>query len=942
MEIEERKLKFPIYASYSKRNRLFAELEDNKKAGLILVMGDSGYGKTTLVSSFIREQKIPAMWYQLTATDRYAHIFLSHLKAGIVNSLNEDYLAETVNPENTEDLIEAIANLLSNQKSPLYIVLDDYQWVDSSPEIGPIITTLLNRMAPMVTFIITSRVRPQFSTTTLKIEQRYKEITTPDIAFTLEETREFFNEINTLSLDEHEIQLIHQRTEGWIASYQLILGIILKMNNIQREVFWSTFPNVQDIYDYLSTEVIEAQQEDIKTFLYRTSLLPELDPKIINKFLDINNAEHILTDLLNQHLFIYRDDQGVCRYHRLFRQYLYGNYKEQITSELLVKEHRKLAIIYEELFQLINAFAHYTVGKAYLKATEVMGKIRNRYNPVESMVLLDGRLDEISPNESFATNTLFIIRCIPFKDLNELKVLFEDSIAHLEKEGNALWLCILQHRLATICLVSGDIIKAKELFLQSLTGSQRFHDYAISSLNLTLLAEIYRYLGEYSKAVECVRKSLFMSDEHRMKHTQVHALDTIATLYLDHKKVEEASLYIQQALLVAEEYDHSSLFFVYTTMGKLYSIKGEAVEAIFWGEKAVTLAESYSVEFDIGWSTFELGKSLTACAYFTEAERYLERASKAFSSSGLYYCMVGILQVELFEKINDVKRAIKKREELIKLIQKNNFYWLLDELKGNKNSNEIKAQFPLRINTLGHFKMNYNEEPIVIKRRSSLRLLQYFVTNRNKRIERDVILDAVFSEGTLEAMQNQFHVSLSVLRKAIEPGLDSGANSRYIQRSGNHYFFCTEEIDLDVVAFKELATVKESFDSEELISNYENAVHLYKGNYFEEYPYESFLESERETLISSFEEIIQVLANDAFEKRDYERTIKLYDLLIKQKPVDENIYFTFINLLLQQELDSKAIGIAQGMIRLFKEEIGIDVKDNLASLFSSYDRKLLV
>lgn len=940
MEIEYGKLKLPIYASYSKRNRLYDELNLYHEASLILVLGDSGYGKTTLVSSYIREKNIPTVWYRLAATDRYAHIFLSYLKAGIVDLMGEDYSVETAEPENMEMELELIATFLSKQKTPIYIVLDDYQWVDSSPEIGPIIAMLLNRASPMVTFIITSRVRPQFSTTKLKMEQRYKEITTSDIAFTLEETAEFYNDINDLDLEDHEIRLIHERTEGWIASYQLILGVIFKMNRTQRAMFWSTFPNVQDIYDYLSTEVIEAQHDDVKLFLYRTSLLPELDPAVINKFLEINNAEQILNDLLNQHLFIYRDDQGVFRYHRLFRQYLYENYKEQTSDESLVKEHRQLAIIYENSYQLINAFAHYTVGKAYLKATEVMGMIRTRYNPVESMILLDGRLDEISPNESFASNTLFIIRCIPFAVLKELKILFEESIARLKKEENKLWLCSLQHRLATICLVSGDIIRAKELFLQSLEGSEQFHDHAMSSFNLTLLAEIYRYLGKYTKAIECVRKSLFLSDERGMKHTQIQALDTMATIFLDYKKVEEASPYIHQALQIAEESDHSSLLFVYTTMGKLFSIKGEAVEAIKWGKKAVALAESYHVDFDKGWSTFELGKSYLEIEQLDEAEKYFEKASKAFTLSALYYCLVGISQLKLYEKRNKVERAIKKRTELRSLLKTNNFYWLLHELEETQDGVEASPQFPLSIRTLGNFEISYEKEPIVIKRRSSLRLLQYFITNRNKRIERDIILEAVFAEGTLETIQNQFHVSLSVLRKLLEPALTSGTQSRYIKRFGNHYLFCTKEVDLDIEHMTSLASVTEDDNEDELILRYEKAVELYKGDYFEEYPYESFLELERESIKKSLLKMIRVLAKDAYDKKEFNRFFDHFEVILKRDPFEEHAYFDYIKLLLQQDFESKAVAVADEMTRLFAEEMGIDVEDELSSLFLKYNRKL--
>lgn len=87
---------------------------------------------------------------------------------------------------------------------------------------------------------------------------------------------------------------------------------------------------MQDIYDYLSVEVLQAQPEEVKHFLYKTSMLSELDPVVINEFLGIDYSEKILSRLLTQHLFVYRDQQGMIRYHRLFRQYLYQNYKDHL------------------------------------------------------------------------------------------------------------------------------------------------------------------------------------------------------------------------------------------------------------------------------------------------------------------------------------------------------------------------------------------------------------------------------------------------------------------------------------------------------------------------------------------------------------------------------------------------------------------------------------
>ncbi|VEF47315.1 ATP-dependent transcriptional activator malT [Bacillus freudenreichii] len=931
MNIEENKLQMPNYSPTLKRKRLFNELDQYRNASLLLVSGDSGYGKTMLVSSYIRERNIPAIWYQLGNSDRYAHIFLSYVKTGIYRQLGIDQLPQIVEAEDTDAELASIVSILSERTDPLLLVFDDYQLVDPSPEIDPIINELIHS-SPAVTVIIVSRGLPRLPIAKLKVERKYKELTTTDLAFTLDETCHFFNEMNQLNLEDQEIQFIHERTEGWIASYQLILGVIAKMNVKERFSLWSTFPYVQDIYDYLSVEVLEAQPEEVKDFLYKTSLLSELDPVVIDEFLGIEYSEKILSRLLNQHLFVYRDQQGIIRYHRLFRQYLYQNYKENIKNGYM-KEHLRLAGIYEERYQLINAFAHYTIGKDYIKAAEVMGLIRDLYNPVESMLFLDGWLEEISAGESFANNTLFLIRCVPLATLKELTTLFEENISLLKKKKNELWLCNLQHRLATIYLMRGDIVKAKILFSDSLKGSEQFHDHAMSALNLILLAEIYRYLGKYDKAGEYVRKAVFISDKHRIKHTQLHALDTLATIYLDKEKFDKAAPYIQLALSIAKEHDKSSLTFIYTTMGRLYSIKNEDTTAIEWGEKAVSLAECFNNDFDNGWSNHELGKSYLKSGKYEKAKKCFDKAYHAFSLFTHYQCMVGISLYHLYIHTEDLVQAEKTYKEIKSTCDKYDFYWLLDDLDSKEKLKMAeKHSKPLAIQTLGTFKIFYNENPITIKRQSSLRLLQYFITHRNKKIEKDLIIDTVFPDGSLSSIENHFNVSLSVLRKTLEPNLKSGVHSKFIKRFGNLYMLDTTDINLDIEVFMDFTNEGNESDVKKL----EKAVKLYKGDYFEEYPYETMLDSERERIRHIFVKTNQILAQHYFQENNYPQCFEHYERILDKDPYQEDIYFDYLEILLQKNLVSKANKVANDMEQFFTDEMGISVNDQISKIFSKF------
>ncbi len=118
------------------RPRLTQKLQANLSAPVTLVTADAGYGKTTLVADFIRNQpQRPAVWYQLDHTDADPFTFLGYIVHGIrrvVADFGEtilSYLEEAGddlirNPERAVDLL--LNEILETIEQPLILVLDDY------------------------------------------------------------------------------------------------------------------------------------------------------------------------------------------------------------------------------------------------------------------------------------------------------------------------------------------------------------------------------------------------------------------------------------------------------------------------------------------------------------------------------------------------------------------------------------------------------------------------------------------------------------------------------------------------------------------------------------------------------------------------------------------------------------------------------------------------
>lgn len=905
MKIIESKLTIPDFSPYLVRDRLFSFLEKNLERSLLCLTGDGGYGKTTLLSSFVRIKEIPTVWYQVGHADRYPHVFLSYIKTGVSRIMQQEVEEEYVQPECIEEELQQLLALLSTWPTRLLIVMDDYQWVDQSKEIQEIVTKLVFQSAKTITFMITSRVRPVLPLVKLKLQQNLAELKPGDLAFSKEETNQFFNQLHQLHLQEHEIEFVVSRTEGWIASLQLIYDLIKEMSNAQRHRFWSHFKGIPDVYDYLGSEVLASQPDDIQQFLCKTSLLADLQEEIVNQYLDIDHTKSVLDHLQAHHLFIYRMEEGTCKYHQLFRMFLYERLIKQSDQLQINAYHEKLAHIYEGNYQFFNAFAHYIAGKNYMRAANVMRQMTERYHPDQFMILMDGWMETISPDLSLVSTNSFLFRCLPVSVLDEVVAPLETRIAALKQKQNPLTIAHYQHRLGTIQFYRGDLAQSKKHYLESLEVSLPVNDYGLIAINLSMLGQVYRFLNDFETAIHYIKRSLSYSEPHGISFSQMHSLWVLSEIYLVQNDLDKAEPIIRQTIAVSRQCDEASKVFPYSSMVKLLRLRGEYAQALEWAVDALHHADKFNIEPDIGWVYMELGLTYLANGQKQEAKTYLEKAEEKLRRQ---------LHVYLKEEIEKIQS--RNDEHSVQVLQ--------------------KQPDVLTIRTLGSFEMEYGGQAIRLLRKSSLRLLQYFIANRGRKLIKDSILDQVFPDGSFQSINNQFYVSLSALRKALEPTLQSGRQSRFFMQSGEHYTFSTKELMLDADRFLQLAVDQPDGGRAQRIESLRQAEQLYRGDFLEEYPYESYLEAEREKLRRVYLNLLRELADYYWDRNDYPNGMTYYEKLLDKDPYQENVYVEYIERLLAVKLVLNARQVSERSHKNLEQELGIPIHGKIQKLFGKY------
>jgi LuxR family maltose regulon positive regulatory protein len=916
---------------------LFSFIENHLDRSLICLTSDGGYGKTTLISSFVREKHIPAIWYQLSHQDRNPHTFLSYLKTAISRKISGEHIVYHVQPELIDEELDKIVAILSTWPTRLIIVLDNYQSVHQCTEVEEMLTKMISYSSPFVTFIITSRIRPNLHLVNLKLQNRLAELKTKDLTFTKEEISQFFAELHHLTLHEQEIDLIYNKTEGWVTSLQFLQDLIKDMSDRDRASFWLKFNGTPDIHDYLGAEILSSQSEEIRSFLYKTCLLTELNSNVINKYLDIKNADEILEHLLKNHLFIYRTNLGTIKYHNLFRSYLYKELSKRYSKAEIDDFHKKLSQIYEQKSDFINAFAHSVVGNHFLFAAELMKTMKERYNRQQFLTLIERLSEHISPDLSSGSISIFLFRCIPLDIIKDLIILLEIKFKSVKETINPALLIHFQHQLAAMYFFIGEMDKAEQMCSDSLSESVKIKDQELISKNLSLQSLIYWKKGLYKEAIKFAQESLSYQGPYSNIHP--HTLWVLAEIYLEQNELLKAESLIKETLILSEQRYDWSIIYPYVSFGKYYRLKGQHEEALAWIKKAEDIAVKYNLGYDLGRIYMEMALAFLGMEQWEEAEQYLSKSGGYLIHSHYLTCEVKQLQIKLWNQLGKHQLAIEAQKELETICKEKNYYWLVPKTKPEAHSPLlIREQHAakLSLHVLGDFDIQYEGRTITLKRKSSLRLLQYFISHRDSKLTKDSIIEELFPDGSMESGSNQFYVALSYLRKALEPHLKSGRDSLFIKQSGEHYTLCLDHIYLDIHEFAQLIQKTGETSTSDRIAKLKKAEELYRGDYFEGYPYVGFLELEREKFRILYINLLQELACYYWDQHDYQQGIHYFEKILKKEPYEESVYMEYIQRLLEANLFLQAKKVSDMCQKCIEKELGVPVQAKLRNLFNRY------
>jgi LuxR family transcriptional regulator, maltose regulon positive regulatory protein len=350
------------------------QLGDNLPSRLfIIIEAQAGQGKTTLVQQFLEHSQHPSVWYQVGPEDHDPLLLLSALQLAlsrIIPGCSSTRLSAILaNPQISTLELQHFANILFNDLATLlvedtFIVFDDLHLLSEAPQSRHLLDYLIDTAPPLLHFILTSRNPLQLGARSLRSSPHLVYLDTDDLALSPAEIETLYDRLLSTTISRTEAVEICAITSGWI------MGIILAAHPCARKngaccrkrpgdggsrLFNKGTNNY--LLAYFEEEIFFHIPESLRETLQMLSFLDDIDTHLAGNLTPVDNLAHLLGDLADRNLFVYRldDENRLFRFHHLFQEFLQVSGKKSLDPVVISRIYRRAAAHYLDQGQFDKA-----------------------------------------------------------------------------------------------------------------------------------------------------------------------------------------------------------------------------------------------------------------------------------------------------------------------------------------------------------------------------------------------------------------------------------------------------------------------------------------------------------------------------------------------------------------------------------------------------------
>jgi LuxR family maltose regulon positive regulatory protein len=648
----------PVRPDIVLRHRLIVRLNNILDCKLTLISAPAGFGKTTLLSSWVQAEdrtgECNVAWVSLSASENDLGCFLSYVVAALQTVYPEAgaHTLEMINgiaPLVVETALTGLINDLAAISEPLALVLDDYHVITARP-VHEAVMFFLDHLPRNVHIVIASRADPPLPLGCLRGRGQLHELRANDLRFTVEETATLLNQELGLGIPPREVALLAARTEGWIVGLQLAAHSLQGQGKSHAARFIAALSGSNRyILDYLTEEVLNRQPGGVREFLVQTAILDRLTPSLCNAVTGRDDSATVLQMLERINLFIVPLDEnrGWYRYHHLFADSLRGRLAQHEANQVALL-HRRASDWYEHNGQIVEAANHALAAGDVDRATCLIeDNVLDMFHHGQS-VALKNWMETLSEHSGGARPRLSVAYAWTLAYGGQLEAAEslldnaektlaaqEHSVAGAERDcqHTSGYIALIR---SYIRIISGQPSEGADLAQQALNyltnADGKVRNFAANMLGFALAGK-----GDYAASAKLLRRVADNSKETGDVASAMDALGDLAGLSHMQGRLHETDALCQEAMRLADDhfrrtgrklpvtgYIHLRLTQVLLERNDLQGALNHAREAVRLSKKWGCVEHRVDSNMVLAFALFELGDVDRASEAMREAHRTAE------------------------------------------------------------------------------------------------------------------------------------------------------------------------------------------------------------------------------------------------------------------------------------------------------------------------------
>jgi LuxR family maltose regulon positive regulatory protein len=552
---------------------------------------------------------------------------------------------------------------------------------------------------------------------------------------------------------------------------------------------------------------------------------------------------------------------------------------------------------------------------------------------------------------------------------------FRAALQSAEERNDEHYIRLIAHNLGTPAGMRGDFGEALRWFSRMLRKDPQgapMPQEAVAHLNM---ARCYIYRGDFVSSEQHLDSALERCQLFNLVAARAETFETYGNLYRERGEFERANEYYERA---ARAYDEAAI-----SLNRTEWLEERALLSLQIGDFAAAQAQidkllsARPIEKDErGFFTASLtrGRIMTARGEYESARHNLLKALEYFHVHGLYYyeaqasAVIALCDLHLGkepEMIDRLKRAIDLA------VRYDYEYWLKRQIVNHpqlfsseealellppdlreqvasapkppltatpaqvfETASEIglhpKVVTDLTVNMLGPVEIVRDPaRPLAADAwptRRARDILCFIVSRRHRRASKDTIIDTFWGETDFEAVEKNFHPTVSHIRKALNSNQPLKQNF-LLYRDGDYQFNSEFSYCIDTEEFDQLLTEGENArrarQFENCIRAYDRALALYRGEFMQG-SYEPWVEEQRTYYREQYLRLMEALAGVAQTATDWPKVMHLAQLIIREDQFREDIHCMIMRAQAGMGNRGAVKEHYEGLKRLLESELGCE------------------